>query len=52
MKKIIIPMLALFAGVSFTACEDQLDIEQKGVQAVENFYKNDADCEKALAHAY
>ena len=45
-------MLALFAGVSFTACEDQLDIEQKGVQAVENFYKNDADCEKALAHAY
>ena len=45
-------MLALFAGVSFTACEDQLDIEQKGVVAVENFYKNDADCEKALAHAY
>lgn len=52
MKKIIIPMLALVAGVSFTACEDQLDIEQKGVVAVENFYKNDADCEKALAHAY
>ena len=52
MKKIIIPMLALVAGVSFTACEDQLDIEQKGVVAVENFYKTDADCEKALAHAY
>ena len=45
-------MLALVAGVSFTACEDQLDIEQKGVVAVENFYKTDADCEKALAHAY
>ena len=52
MKKIILPMLALFAGVTFTACEDQLDIEQKGVSTTESFYKTDADAEKALASAY
>ncbi|MCH5302962.1 MAG: RagB/SusD family nutrient uptake outer membrane protein, partial [Prevotella sp.] len=52
MNKNIIPMLALFAGVALTACEDQLDIEQKGVSTTENFYQTDADCEKALAAAY
>ena len=52
MKKIILPMLALFAGIAFTACEDQLDIPQTGVISMEDFYKSDADCEKALAHAY
>lgn len=52
MKKIILPMLALCAGIAFTACDDKLDIAQKGVISTENFYKNDADCEKALAHAY
>ena len=46
-------MLALAAcGVTFTACEDQLDIPQKGVITTETFYKTDADCEKALAAAY
>ena len=52
MKKIIIPMLALCAGVAFTSCEDQLDIDQKGAVSTANFYKTDADCEKALAAAY
>jgi len=52
MKKIIIPMLALTAGITFTSCEDKLDIEQKGTISTENFYKTDADCEKALAAAY
>ena len=45
-------MLALFAGVAFTACEDQLDIAQKGTMTTESFYKTDADAEKALASAY
>ena len=52
MKKIILPMLALFAGVAFTACQDQLEIEQKGVVSTETFFKTDADAEKALASAY
>lgn len=52
MKKIIIPMLALTAGVAFTSCEDQLDIPQKGSITTENFYQSDADCLKALASAY
>ena len=52
MNKNIIPMLALCAGVAFTSCEDQLDIEQKGVMSTETFYKTDADCENALAAAY
>ena len=35
-----------------TSCEDQLDIEQKGVIPTENFYKTDADAEAALVAAY
>lgn len=46
-------MLVLASGVAaFTSCEDQLDVEQKGVVALDNFYKDDADCEKALTTAY
>jgi tetratricopeptide (TPR) repeat protein len=53
MNKHIIPMLALLAGVTaFSSCADQLDIEQKGTKTTDSFYKNDADCEKALAYAY
>ena len=52
MKKIILPMLTLFAGVAFTACEDQLDIPQKATVTTGTFYQTDADCEKALASAY
>ena len=35
-----------------TSCEDQLDIEQKGVILPENFYQTDADAEAALVAAY
>jgi len=53
MKKRLYSMVVLAAGaIAFTACEDQLDIEQKGVIALDNFYQTDADCEKALATAY
>lgn len=46
-------MLALVVGgAALTSCDDKLDIEQKGTMTTENFYKTDADCEKALAHAY
>ena len=51
MKKIIIPMLALVSGVALTSCEDQLDIEQKGVTDIANYYA-EKDCESALATAY
>ena len=52
MNKNIIPILALFAGVTLTACEDQLDIEKKGSITMGDFYQSDADCEKALTAAY
>lgn len=53
MKKTLYSMLALAAGATvFTACEDKLDIEQKGVTDIANFYKTDADAEAALAAAY
>ena len=53
MKKTLYSTLALASGVlAFTSCEDQLDIEQKGVIAIDNFYQTDADCEKALATVY
>lgn len=35
-----------------TSCEDQLDIEQKGVISSENFYQTDDDAEAALVAAY
>ena len=35
-----------------TACEDKLDIPQKGVVAYEDFYQTDDDAEAALAAAY
>lgn len=53
MKKTLYSVLALAMGaVAFTSCEDQLDIEQKGVTSIENFYKTDGDAEAALAAAY
>lgn len=53
MKKTLYSLVAISAGTfAFTACEDQLDIEQKGVVAVESYYKNDDDCEKALTSVY
>ncbi len=52
MNKKIFPMLALFAGVAFVSCQDQLDIEKKGSISIESFYSTDEDCEKALASAY
>ena len=44
--------LALTGTVTFTSCESQLDIEQKGATSTEQFYKTDADAEAALVAAY
>ena len=53
MKKTLYSALALAIGaMALTSCEDKLDIEQKGVTSIENFYKTDADAEAALAAAY
>jgi len=52
MKKIFYSILAL-AAVAATSCNQaRLDIPQKGVTAIENFYKTDADAEAALVAAY
>ncbi|MCI7256298.1 MAG: RagB/SusD family nutrient uptake outer membrane protein [Prevotella sp.] len=46
-------ILAVAVGsMALTSCEDQLDIEQKGVTTTDNFYKTDVDAEAALAAAY
>lgn len=45
-------MLFLAGAVAFSSCESQLDIEQKGVTSIENFYQTDADAEAALVAAY
>ena len=51
MKKIIIPILL---GLSFFAvsCEKLLDIPQKGVVSLGDFYASDADAQAALADMY
>lgn len=56
MKKILFSTILALAATGTmtltTSCEDQLDIEQKGVVTTENFYKTDADAESALVAAY
>lgn len=56
MKKILFSTILTLAATATmtltTSCEDQLDIEQKGVIPSENFYQTDADAEAALVAAY
>ncbi len=56
MKKIIFSTLLTLAAAGTvtltTSCEDQLDIDQKGVTPTDSFYKTDADAESALTAAY
>jgi len=52
MKKIYIPFLLAIAAVFPSCNQNLLDIDQKGVTPIENFYKTDADCEAALVAAY
>jgi hypothetical protein len=50
MKKIIISLIG--AALLFGSCEDRLNIPQKGVIAVEDFYQTDEDAENALYNTY
>ena len=52
MKKLIYSVLAIAALFAAVSCEKNLDIPQKGVVAIENFYQTDEDAEAALAAAY
>lgn len=52
MKKIIYSILAIAAVFATASCEKNLEIPQKGVTAIENFYKTDDDCEQAMTAAY
>lgn len=50
MKKIIYPLLG--AALVFSACEDRLNIEQKGVISFDSFYRTDDDAQNALNNLY
>lgn len=52
MKKIIYSILAVVAVFATSSCEKNLDIPQKGVTAIENFYLTDDDAEQAMVAAY
>lgn len=53
MKKYLLMLPAVAMAAVFTGCdEDELNIPQKGVTAIETFYKTDADAEAALAKVY
>lgn len=46
-------LLLCISVLAFTACDqDQLDIPQKGVISVDNFYKTDADAQSAMTAVY
>ena len=48
----MIAVAATAGSLALTSCEDQLDIVQKGVTDINDFYKTDADADQALAAAY
>lgn len=50
MKKSIFSLLGL--ALLFGACEDRLEIEQKGVVSYEGFYKTDDDAQNAVNNLY
>jgi hypothetical protein len=50
MKKIIYSLLSI--ALLFSACEDRLNIEQKGVISFDSFYKTDDDAQNALNNLY
>lgn len=52
MKKLVYSVLAIGALFAAVSCEQNLDIPQKGVTAIETFYQTDADAEAALTAAY
>lgn len=52
MKKIFIALTVACAAFAFTGCEGLLDIPQKGVIDIDNFYKTNEDAESALVNVY
>lgn len=52
MKKIVYSVLGFAALMLGVSCEKNLDIPQKGVTAIENFYQTDEDAISALNAAY
>ena len=52
MKKIFIALSVACAAVAFTGCEGRLDIPQKGVISIDDFYKTNEHAESALVNVY
>ena len=52
MKKILYPVLAIACLFTVASCEKNLDIQQKGVTAYEDFYKTDDDGNELITDTY
>ena len=52
MKKTILATLALVGVLAGVSCQDRLEIPQKGVIAIENFYQTEEDAESAAVNIY
>ena len=52
MKKIFIALSVACAAIAFTGCESLLDIPEKGVTSIDDFYQTDADAQSALVNVY
>ena len=51
MKKILLYLAGAAATLSLVGCEGLLDIPQKGVVSIDDFYKTDEDAQSALTAA-
>lgn len=52
MKSKLYTIFLLIGILFFSACENLLDVEQRGTTAVDQFYKTDTDAQEAIAAVY
>lgn len=51
-NRYIILILVVFGVLSFTSCEDNLDIKQHSVSSIDSYYKTDSEAEEGVTACY
>lgn len=51
-KYLISLVLVVVSVLSFTSCEDRLDIEQHSVSAIDSYYQTDSEAEEGIVSCY
>lgn len=51
-NRYILLILVVFGVLSFTSCEDNLDIKQHSVSSIDSYYKTDSEAEEGIVACY